>query len=224
MSTQAAQPSTFFLDAVAEAVEGKATIVTGTLTSGSTGITALGSLAGVGIGATILAPDVPTSPPTTVVAASDSAHTATMSAAAAAAHAAIPITFEGPPPITSLLVGLFTNTPALSPDTVLADLVEPTYTGYARVPVAIGSRRSNSNEDVIEPVGSASFQPTDDVGLPQTANGVFLAGTIGGVVVLLLFENFDAAFNFNTHLNGLTINLDLFFRNGPYWGGICSTC
>jgi len=73
-----------------------------------------------------------------------------------------------------LVAGLFTGEPELGPGTVLADLDQPTYTGYAAQAVTIGSRRENGNGDIILPLGTMTFQPTNNTALPQTATGVWI--------------------------------------------------
>lgn len=227
MSLQSAQPSTAFLQELNKPIRGSAgLVVVGTTGTASTSVTGTGSLAGVAIGAVVTGLDIVNTPPTTVVDLDDTLHTLALSQNATTGHAATPLTFTNPPDATGFKVGLFTGNPTLTKDTVLADLVAlaPVYTGYARQAVALEALRSNANGDQIDPMASASFQPSDAVGLPVTVTGCFLTAVIGGVETLLLSERFDTPFNFITALSGLDVDMDVYIRNITAYGGICSTC
>lgn len=121
-------------------------------------------------------------------------------------------------------VGLFTGSPALSEATVLADLSEPLFTGYARVPVTLESIRRTINGDFVEAYQSANFQPSAGTLLPETSSGVFLVATIATVTHLLWAEHFASPFVFADQYTGLDVIVAGMVRNGLLWGGICGTC
>lgn len=122
---------------------------------------------------------------------------------------------------TVKVAGLFTNDPStLNKDTVLADLTEPTFTGYARVAVAVGTRRTNVNGDQISPLGKQTFQPTATPASPQTVNGWFLEvdGDLYG------WDAFTSPFTFTTTGDALDVISEIITRCDTIWGGVCTTC
>lgn len=121
------------------------------------------------------------------------------------------------------LVGLFTNTPDLSPELLLAGLTEPTFTGYARVPAVVGARRSNANGDIIIPLGTFTFQPTAGTALPQTVTGVFVAA--GDPSALLLqTEMLTTPWQVTSVLSAIDIIVELYIRADQTYGIICTIC
>lgn len=124
---------------------------------------------------------------------------------------------------SDLFVGLFTGSPTLGPDTVLADLPVPAYTGYARAAVTLGTRRGNANGDIIIPIAAVTFQPTNDTGLPITVTGWYLAQG-AGTPTLWMAELLDEPWEVQSSLSALDINEELYIRSDPNYGGYCSTC
>jgi hypothetical protein len=116
-------------------------------------------------------------------------------------------------------MGLFTNTPTLSKGSLLADLVEPTYTGYARVALTLQAARRNANGDCIQGYDSAHFQPTAATLLPQSALGYFIVVTITAVDYLLYAEFFDSPADFIAATSGLDILFEGLCQNEKIWGG-----
>jgi hypothetical protein len=113
--------------------------VTGT-TGASVNVTALGSMVGVTIGAVVTGTDIVNSPPTTVVAIDNAAHTATLSQAATGVHTG-PLVFQNAS-VNGLNAGnfrLFASSYTPSVNTVLSDLtaIEATFTGYAPIVLAM---------------------------------------------------------------------------------------
>jgi len=118
-------------------------------------------------------------------------------------------------------VGLYTNDPdTITVDTVLADLAEPVFTGYARGDITEGVRRSNVNKDIITPYGTQTFQPTADPATAQTVTGYFVE--IDGD--LWFSEALDEPFTFETTLDGLDILITQMIRNNTVYGGLCTAC
>lgn len=75
-------------------------------------------------------------------------------------------------------LGLFTAiSPPASPDSVLADLTEATFAGYARQAVTWAAETDSSDGFAQLLGGLLSFTPTDAV-TPNTIVGVFLASAI----------------------------------------------
>jgi len=124
---------------------------------------------------------------------------------------------------TDLVAGLFTNEPDLGPGTLIRDLDAPTYTGYALVPLTVGTRRGNANGDIIIPLGTATFQPTNNTNLPQTVKGVYLA-LDGTPDVLWLAEMLDTPYQFLTSASALDIILEIYVRADQLYGMVCTTC
>ena len=226
MSIKNAQPSAKWLEILTGGLSpSQPIVISGTTTTGSPNISPIGNLAGVAIGDRVQGLDILDSPPTTFIDLDDVTHAAVCNQNITTGHNPTPLTITHTNAPLVLLAGLFTGNPSpLTIDTVLGDLAEPTYSGYARQALTIGSLRRDVEGNYIEPLGSVSFQPTDDVGLPQTATGVFITGTIGGVEFLLLSEFLDAPFEFTNHFFGLDVDLDMYFKNVTEYGGICTVC
>jgi len=121
-------------------------------------------------------------------------------------------------------VGLFTGNPTLSPSTVLGDLTPPTFTGYAKVNVAFGTRRSNANGDLILPIPAASFQPSNNTDLPQTVTGISIDMEDAGGDVLWLAELLEEPWEVVTSGSALDVICEIYVRADPQYGGYCTTC
>lgn len=123
-------------------------------------------------------------------------------------------------PTTDWKLGLFTNTPTLTLDTVLADLTEPVYTGYARGQLTPGTVRQDGAGNVVLPLGKASFQPTVDPVSTITVNGVFLmCGTD-----LIGAEFLDAPWIITSTGSALDVIEEVYVSNARMYGGVCTTC
>lgn len=225
MSLQAAQPSQKLLDLLnASLRRANPFEFDGDLAAASSVVTNIADTGPIVVGDKIYLTIVDASAPLTVL--SKTATTITLSAVAGTTQAGQPLVAVGATvlDITAYKVGLFTGTPTRTLATVLADLTQPTYTGYALVTVPMEALRQDTLGNLIDPLNEADFQPTDAVGLPQTVTGVMLLGTIGGTDFLLLSEELDAAWIFLSALSGFSTKLDLYIRNLPAYGGICSVC
>lgn len=110
--------------------------VTGT-TAVSTALTALGDLTGVAIGDVVTGTDIPTSPPTTIVAMDNAAHTGTLSQAATGVHTG-PLVFT-PPLTTTWKLRLGAVNRSLNDQVTLADLTpeEATFDNYPAGGIAV---------------------------------------------------------------------------------------
>lgn len=117
-------------------------------------------------------------------------------------------------------VGLFTGTPTLSEDTVLSDLTEPAFTGYARVAMTPGTIRRDAAGNVILPLGKASFQPTADPVGTITVTGVFVVIDTD----LIVAEFLDAPWLVVNTGSAIDIIEEIYVTNGSYYGGVCTTC
>lgn len=119
-------------------------------------------------------------------------------------------------------LGLFTGSPVLSKDTVVADLVAlaPTYTGYARQVVALEAIRHNGNGDRITPLDDIVFQPTAGGGtLPNTITGYYLTYFDGAAQKLALAEYLPAPVVFVDEFSALTVQMDILTQNLAIYGG-----
>lgn len=122
-------------------------------------------------------------------------------------------------------LGLLTNNPfAPTVNTLLADLTQPTFTGYAVAPLTLGALRSNSNGDLMDPYASVTFQPTVAPGSPVTVTGAFLQATITAVDYLLQTTMLPTPFVFAATTDALDLVPEVVFPNLQVYGGICTTC
>jgi hypothetical protein len=122
-------------------------------------------------------------------------------------------------------MGLITDVPGgLSAQTVLADITQPTFTGYALVALTPAAARKNANGDYVIAFNSAVFQPSAPVSPAEVAIGYFVQNTITAVDSLLFAELFDNPFTFNVATDALGVNYDIYVRNLLSWGGLCSLC
>jgi len=119
--------------------------------------------------------------------------------------------------------GLFTGTPTLQPSMVIGDLPAPTFTGYAKVNVAAGTRRGNANGDIIIPFPAVTFQPTNTTDLPQTVTGSY-AEAEGTPDTLWLAEFLDEPWEVVDTGSALDIIWEIYVRADSVYGGICTTC
>lgn len=198
-------------------------VVTGT-TAASTALTALGDMTGVEIGAVVTGANIVDTPPTTIVAIDNAANTGTLSQAATGAGVAEPITFTNPPIMTAPVMGLYTNVITATSATLLADLTEPTYPGYARQALAINPVKIDALGNYIQDYASAHFQPTGTWGGGVPCLGYFVGFTYGGATVLMYSENFPAPVNLLVATDSTDILFDGYVSNLKTWGGFCATC
>jgi len=124
---------------------------------------------------------------------------------------------------SNLKIGLFTNSPSLTPGLLLAGLTEPAFTGYARAAATIGTRRGNANGDIILPIPSVTFQPTADPASPITVNGYFLTQGSSPTAPWLT-EYLDTPWVVEDTGSALDLILEIYVRADPDYGGVCSTC
>lgn len=117
-------------------------------------------------------------------------------------------------------IGLFTGAPALGINTVLADLTQPTFTGYALAAATAGAISQNANGDILLNWGSFLFQPTAPVTPAQIVTGCFLQATISASATLLLSGFFPAPTTFASALDSLQANVQGAFPNAKIYGGI----
>jgi len=122
-------------------------------------------------------------------------------------------------------IGLFTGAPALGPTTTLASLtaLAPAFTGYAIVNAPFGTRRGNANGDIILPLPAATFQPSDNVGLPVTVTGVYI-GAEGTPDVLWMAELFDEPWEVVSSGSALDVIIEVYIKADPVYGGYCTVC
>jgi len=119
-------------------------------------------------------------------------------------------------------VGLFTAPATLTPDNVLADMIQPTFTGYAVSPFTPGTRRGNANGDIIIPLGTQTFQPTADPASPETVIGFFIQG--GVTPVLYFAELLPSAWVVASTLDALDLVLEYYQTADSVYGTLCTSC
>lgn len=200
-----------------------AAVIAATRTSGSPGLTAVGSLAGVNIGAVVTGTGIPSTPPTTVIAMDNAAHTVTLSANATASGTSN-LTFQNPGPASAPQMGLYTNNFTPTPATLLTDFVEPTYPGYARQPMTVNPLKIDALGNYIQDYQSVHFQPTGVWVGAVPCIGYFVTFTVGGTTVWLYAEPFAAPINLVQPTDSTDILFDGYVSNLKVWGGLCSQC
>lgn len=161
-------------------------VVTGTVAA-STSLTALGDLTGVAIGAVVTGLGIVNSPPTTIVAMDNAAHTATLSQAGTGAHAATPLTFTNPTAPLGLNGGtlrLYQSTLVPGTQTTLADLVtaEATFDGYAAKTLVTDTGFINGNSQAVAESQLLVFIPTGSV-TPNTIGGAWTDDGTGAMEI-----------------------------------------
>lgn len=217
-----AQPTTRWLQleaaAILDSIPPNPTI-TATGAGASPSLTAASSLVGLQIGSVVVTPVAAVGK--TVVAMDDAAHTLTLSGNAGFSGSET-MTFTPPSNPLGLTVGLFTGAPTLTADTVLADLTEPTFAGYARHAITIGTLRGDAAGDIIIPLGTTTFQPTGVVSPEQIITGFFVSLTSSSE--LLFAEFLQAQWSVTGPLDALDVNDDIYIPADTVWGGICAIC
>jgi hypothetical protein len=122
--------------------------------------------------------------------------------------------------LTGSMAMLFTNNPTLGRSSVIADLVEPTFTGYARKAVTWGAAGEDTVGNVRNSSGLLVWQPSATTALPQTANGIAIMATISMTDTLLLAEYLPVGFNFVDVLSQLSAIATYLATNQAIWGDL----
>lgn len=217
----AAQPTTDFLDAIADKIRyGPAAVAfAGTTTAASATVASIVSTDGIEVGMTVYGAVLDAPAPTVL---SKTSTTLTLSGPASSTHANIPMVAVNNSQDRVVTLGLFTGSPTLDPTTTLAALqaLAPVYPGYAEQDVAFGAERGDANLDVILPVSPTTWQPTSDPVATQTVTGCYLA--IDGE--LWLAEGFAAPWDVVSALSALDLLLEVYSPNLQVYGMVCSTC
>jgi hypothetical protein len=111
-------------------------------------------------------------------------------------------------------LGLFTNTPPLSQTTVLADLTEPTFAGYAQQAVGWSAAFQQPDFSWATQGGLYTFQATNDL-TPTVVTGCFLVD--GGGTQLIMAEMFDTPVNLPTSAQACLVSPQVAAGNSG-WG------
>ncbi len=119
-------------------------------------------------------------------------------------------------------IGLFTGNPTLSPSTVLADLDQPTFAGYAVVPVVPPALEIDANGNYVLTWPSALFQASGAVAPAQVATGVFLSATKSATDRLLLSGLMATPKTFNGATDARTVIVQTIIPNSLVYGGIAA--
>lgn len=115
---------------------------------------------------------------------------------------------------------LFTNSPPLGLATVLADLVQPTFGGYAPVTITWADAWQDANGDIILQSQALFFQPTTTANLPLVIFGAAIMAPVGVVDTLKLAAMLDTPFTFEGILDALTLLFRVRSANGQIWGSV----
>jgi hypothetical protein len=106
---------------------------------------------------------------------------------------------------TDLKAGLYTNVLAPSKTHVIGDFVEPTYTGYARQSVVLGTPFRDPNNGIVALAASLAWFMTGTP-VPTIVQGIFYS--YGAGPALLGMEPFDAPISLNDDLDAFTTLLE----------------
>jgi hypothetical protein len=106
--------------------------------------------------------------------------------------------------------GLFTNTPVIGKDMVIADLTEPTYASYVRQLVVMGAAVRDPVTGIASVAASLNWQETGAV-TPVVITGVFY--TYGAGPLLLGVELFPTPIALNDLLDAFTTVLEFIESN-----------
>lgn len=119
-------------------------------------------------------------------------------------------------------IGVFTGSPTISKDTLLADLVAlaPTYSSYAEQDFVPQARRHNGAGDRIIPGTPVVFQRGGgDTGGPDTITGYYVSIWDGAAMVLHACELLPAPVTLTDEFDALPLDINLMFKNLPVYGG-----
>jgi len=228
MSKLKAQVSDAFLASVDGAIRGDMAAppvaMTGNVSIGSPTMTpAIPPVdPGIKVGMAVAGTDVP--PGTVVVAIDPGGANLTMSQNATATHGPDTYAFGQAELFFGLKMGLFTNNPSLSNNTVLSDLTQAGYPGYALAALTVKPVRKDANGNYIEDYGSAHFQPTSTDPTPLAVLGYFVQASVGGADALLYTEFFDSPVNLVLATDAVDVSFDGMVSNAFVWGGLCALC
>jgi hypothetical protein len=119
-------------------------------------------------------------------------------------------------------IGLFTGNPALSVDTVLADLIQPTFTGYLLVSETPPALEVSPNGDRLITWPTALFQPSAPVSPTETVTGWFLQATISATPTLLMGGFLQTPKQFAVVTDALTVIAQTILPNSLVYGGLAA--
>jgi hypothetical protein len=111
-------------------------------------------------------------------------------------------------------LGLFTNTPPLGQTTVIADLTEPTFAGYAQQAVTWSGAFQQPDFSWATQGGLYTFQSTNDL-TPTVVTGCFVVD--GGGTHLLFAELFATPVNLPTSAQACLVSPQVAAGNNG-WG------
>jgi hypothetical protein len=100
-----------------------------------------------------------------------------------------------------LKAGLYTNTPTITKQMVIADLTEPTYAGYVRQSVLMAPPSRDPQNGIVS-VGAALIWQEGGLITPETIRGIFY--TYGAGPLLLGVEPFAVSQNLVDALSAFT--------------------
>lgn len=122
--------------------------------------------------------------------------------------------------LSDLKALLFTNNPALSDATLLADLTEPTYTGYARQTITIKAARKDATGNRLLDFGLQTWQPSADPVAPVIVIGYAVLWDAAGTPKLLQSEKFAAPQTLAAALSAFDTNVIFKLPNSLTYGGL----
>lgn len=105
---------------------------------------------------------------------------------------------------------LFTNTPALTKDSVVGDLTQPTFPGYASAVVTWSVAKRDDAGNISVDSGLMKFQMSDAT-VPTIVKGYGIVDSAG--TTLLAAETFDAPVDLTDALSICAFVIDLSFNN-----------
>lgn len=120
--------------------------------------------------------------------------------------------------------GLYTNNPTLTRGTLLSDLTQPTFAGYAEVALVPEALVIDAQGNYILKFETVTFQPSGAVTPNQTATGCYIVNTVSATDHLVLAGSLIAPFTFAVATDGLDIQFEMVIPNALIYALTCTSC
>ncbi len=119
-------------------------------------------------------------------------------------------------------IGLYEGSPVLSRATVLSDLTQPTWAGYALVAETPPVIEESAGGDLVITWPAALFQPSGSVSPTAQATGWFLQATISATPTLLMAGPLATPKSFAGAGDAVTIIAQTVLPNQLVYGGLAA--
>jgi hypothetical protein len=127
-----------------------------------------------------------------------------------------------PDVLSAWTIGLYQGAPTLSKDTILSNLTQPSWAGYAVATPGVPALQQAPNGDLLITWAAAVFQPSGAVSPTAVATGVFVSATISAADTLLLAMPLQTPKSFASALDALTVIVQTVVPNASVYGGLAA--